>query len=89
MQFYPELPVLMALETSWGGRIWAQRRGDGPTEPGAIDVVTADGRYVGTFPAGATEMPSSFGPDGLVAFVESDDFDVPTVVVRRTPTIVN
>ncbi len=89
MQFYPELPVLMALETSWGGRIWAQRRGAAPTEPGAIDVVTADGRYVGTFPRGSTMMPSSFGPDGLAAFVETDDFEVPIVVVRRIPSIVN
>ena len=89
MQFYPELPVLMALETSWGGRIWAQRRGASPMEPGAIDVVTADGRYVGTFPLGSTEMPSSFGPDGLAAFVETDDFEVPIVVVRRIPSIAN
>ncbi len=30
-------------------------------------------------------MPVGFGPDGLVAFVEIDEFDVPTVVVKRLP----
>lgn len=51
--------------------------------PAPIDVVTADGRYVGTFPAGATAMPVAFGPDGLAAFVETDEMDVQTVVIRR------
>ncbi len=44
-----------------------------------------DGRYLGTFPPGSTAMPSAFGPDGLVAFVETDDLDVPYVAVRRLP----
>lgn len=54
--------------------------------PAAIDVIDVDGRYVGTFPAGATAMPVAFGPGGLAAFVELDELDVPTVVVRRLPT---
>ena len=37
------------------------------------------------FPAGATEIPAAFGPDGLVAFWETDEFDIPSVVVRRLP----
>ncbi len=47
------------------------------------DVITSEGRYVGTFPAGATAMPAAFGPDGLAAFVEIDDLDTPTVIVKR------
>ena len=53
--------------------------------PAAIDVVTQNGRYVGTFPTGVTPMPSAFGPGGLVAFVEFDALDVPIVIVRRLP----
>ena len=30
-------------------------------------------------------MPNAFGPDGLVAYVGLDEFDVPTVGVRRVP----
>jgi hypothetical protein len=56
---------------------------------GPIDVLTPTGQYQGTFAVGATEIPSSFGPDGLAAFVELDDFDVPTVVVRRLPPVLN
>lgn len=57
-----------------------------PAPASAIDVVGADGRYVGTFPpqSGAV-MFAAFGPDGLAAFVEKDEFDVPTVVVTRVP----
>jgi hypothetical protein len=87
MQFYPELPVLMNLTTGWNGKIWVVRRGEEPTEAGAIDVLTPAGQYVGTFAADALSLPTAFGPDGLVAFVETDEFDVPTVVVRRLPAI--
>lgn len=87
LEFYPELPVLMDLTTGWNGKIWAVRRGEDPAQPGAVDVLTPSGRYVGTFAAGELRLPSAFGPDGLVAFVETDDLDVPTVVVKRLPAI--
>lgn len=89
MRFYPELPVLLDLATSWTGKIWAQRRGGQPTEPGPIDVMTADGRYMGTFQPSQTAIPDAFGPDGLAAFIELDELDVPTVVVRRLPPVLN
>ena len=61
-----------------------QRRGEDPSDNnGPIDVLTIDGGYVGTYPAGALQMPAAFGPDGLVAFIETDELDVETVVVRR------
>jgi hypothetical protein len=87
MQFYPELPVLLDMATGWSGKVWAVRRGEAPTEAGPLDVLTPDGRYVGTFPTGALKLPSAFGPDGLVAFVERDEMDVPTVVVKRLPAV--
>ena len=85
MEFYHEVPVLRSLATTWDGRIWVQRRGEEPESDGPIDVLTAEGEYVGTFPTGATEMPDAFGPDGLAAFIEFDEFDVASVVVRRLP----
>ncbi len=86
--FYPELSVIHALSVTWEGRIWVQRLGDDPHSGGAIDVLTADGDYIGTLPAGATEVPDAFGPDGLAAFIELDQLDVATVVVRRLPAAV-
>ena len=56
--------------------------------PGPIDVVTTDGRYVGTFATDATTLPDAFGPDGMAAFIELDELDVASVVVRRLPAAV-
>ena len=33
-------------------------------------------------------MPEAFGPGGLVAFVEMDEFVVPTIIVKRLPAAV-
>ena len=85
MEFYPEMPVLLALRTGWEGTIWVRRRGEEAVGGNPIDLITADGRYLGTFASGSTALPEAFGPDGLVAFVETDDLDVPFVVVKRLP----
>ena len=83
MEFHPVIPVVRSLRTSWDGNIWVQRRGEEPVSDGPIDLLTPNGRYLGTFAADATAMPSAFGPDGLVAFVERDELDVQTVVVKQ------
>ncbi len=83
--FYHEIPVLRNLSTTWEGRIWVMRQGDELIGDGPIDVMTAAGEYVGTYPSGATAMPDSFGPNGLAAFIEIGEFDVSRVVVRRLP----
>lgn len=48
-------------------------------------MIDASGRYVGTLRQEDAEAPAAFGPDGLAAFIELDEFDVATVVVRRLP----
>lgn len=88
MRFYPELPVVNSLNASWTGKLWVQRRGDGLSEEGPIDVLTAAGQYVGTLSA-ESPVPDAFGPDGMAAFVEEDEFGVPVVVVRRLPPVIN
>lgn len=83
--FHPVIPVIRRLHTTWDGRIWVMRQGDELLEDGPIDILTASGEYVGTYRPGDTKMPDAFGPDGLAAFVELDELDVPSVVVRRLP----
>ncbi len=39
----------------------------------------------GALDPGQPGMPDAFGPDGLVAFVETDDLDVPVITVWRLP----
>ena len=86
MRFYPEVPVVAAVQVTWEGSLWVERSSEpGTSEPGPIDVLTPDGRYVGTFAVGQLAMPDAFGPDGLAAFLETDEFDVPVITIRRLP----
>ncbi len=88
--FSDEVAILRALRTSWNGEIWVQRHGEEPIDDfGPIDVLTMDGRYLGSYRTGAVEMPVAFGPDGLMAFIETDELDVRTVVVRRQSGPIN
>ena len=64
MEFYPEMPVLLALRTDWEGTIWVRRRADEGAGGDPIDLITADGRYLGTFASGSTALPEAFGPTG-------------------------
>ena len=87
MVFAEEVPVLSALAVDWEGRLWVQRTGDRVGEDGPTDLVTADGQYLGSIPADGLRIPDAFGPDGLIANIETDEFDVPTVVVQRLPAV--
>lgn len=83
MQFGPEFPVITGMAVDWAGTIWLQRSGDRVGESGPLDLVALDGKYLGSVAAGETRIPDAFGPDGLAAFIETDELDVPRVVVRR------
>ena len=85
MVFYHEIPVIRNLRTTWDGDIWVQRRSAEVASVGPMDILDADGRYLGTYPPSATAMPDAFGPDGLMAWIEPGELDVPTVVVKRLP----
>ena len=82
--FSEVVSIVRELGVSWDGEIWVQRRGEEPLDDdGPIDVLTMDGRYLGSYRAGALELPAAFGPDRLVAFIEEDELGVQTVVVKR------
>lgn len=86
-EFYPEVSVIREIRSTWEGGLWIRRPGEEPWDAeGPIDVFGPDRQYVGTFTAGATTMPRAFGPDGMVAYWEIDELDVPTIVVKRLPS---
>ncbi len=87
MVFADEIPVIADIATDWEGRIWVERTGDRVGEQGPTDVLTAEGRYLGTIASDGVRIPDAFGPDGLMAVIEKDEFDVEFVVVRRLPEI--
>lgn len=83
LEFAEEVPVVGGLGTTWDSQIWVLRYGEDPSADGPIDVLTADGRYLGSYPAELTSLPTAFGPDGLVAYVQTSDLGVQTVTVKR------
>jgi len=83
MEFAGEMPVVVGMAVDWAGRIWVERNGDRVGEEGPIDLVSHDGTYLGTLAPGEIRIPDAFGPNGLAAFIELDELDVPRVVVRK------
>ena len=83
LEFFYELSVIRGLAVAWDGTIWVRRRGEEPESDGPIDLLTPDGTYLGSLPAEGTAIPEAFGPNGLAAFIETDELGVKTVVVGR------
>lgn len=83
MVFAPEIPVIARVGVDPAGRLWVERSGAEPGEDGPTDLVTPDGRYLGTIAPDGMRIPSAFGPDGLVAYLERDEYDAAVVVVLR------
>lgn len=83
LTFADEVPVLRRLKVDWEDRIWVQRRGPTGDDDGPTDIVTPDGDYIGTLPPDGLRTPDAFGPGGLLAYIERDEMDVPTIRVVR------
>ena len=83
MTFAEEVPVIANIVVDWDDRIWVERTGEDGGAPGPIDIVTPDGGYVGTLPADGVRIPSAFGPNGLMAYIDTDEFGVQVVRVIR------
>lgn len=83
MTFGDEVPVIADLGVDSDDRIWIVRTASDGVSDGPTDVLTAEGEYLGTVPADAWSMPLAFGPNGLMAYVETDEHDVPLVRVMR------
>ncbi|HEX2205728.1 MAG TPA: hypothetical protein VHG91_20615, partial [Longimicrobium sp.] len=81
-EFAAVLPVVQRLAVDPKGRIWIQRPGPVWGGPGPVDVVAADGAYLGTLRS--DDAPRAFSPGGLAASIARDG-DVQRVVVRRLP----
>jgi len=82
MVFPEEIPVIANVAVDWNDRIWIERSAV-PGETGPTDILTADGRYLGTIPSDGLRIPTAFGPEGLLAYVERDAFDIQRVRVVR------
>lgn len=81
---HPVIPPIQRITTDGARRIWVQRPDPAdPTRPGPIDVIDAEGAYLGTVAGLLPGLPDAFGPDGLVVFLTVGEFDVPIARVYR------
>ena len=83
MAFAREIPVIAGLGVDREDRIWVARTPAEGTGDGLVDVLTPGGEYLGTIPADGIRIPAAFGPDGLMAYIETDDLDMQSVRVAR------
>lgn len=84
MEFAETVPLVRGLFTDASGRIWVQRTSDrNPVEPGVIDLLHHDGRYIGSI--NGQELPGAVSPGGLAAYITRDELDIEQVVVKRLP----
>ena len=79
--YAPVLPAVKNVAVDPAGRIWVHR-GHVKDEPAPIDLFAPDGEYLGTLPSG-TPYPAAFTPGGDIIAVETDELDLPHVVVYR------
>ena len=82
-RFAGHVPVIHRLRADRDGRIWVARSDSTGGGDGPIDLVTADGGYLGTLLPGDFGVPAAFGPDGLMAYRRTDDFGRERVLVVR------
>jgi hypothetical protein len=78
------IPVVQRMATDPQGRIWVQRTAADQGLSGLVDILTYDGRYVGTIPN--ARVPSAVSRSGRAAYIETDaELGVERVVVRKLP----
>ncbi|MGH7459788.1 MAG: 6-bladed beta-propeller [Longimicrobiales bacterium] len=77
------IPVIRRLETDPQGRIWVARMPTDFGQAGPIDIIRANGTYIGTLANDRT--PDAVSRSGRAAWIERDDLGVEHVVVKRLP----
>lgn len=84
MPFAEFMSVITSVRTDPQGRVWVQRRHADATEQGPIDLITANGRYIGTLPA--QQAPNAVSASDRAAYIVTDELGVERVSVRRLPS---
>jgi hypothetical protein len=77
------IPVLRRVSADPQGRIWVARTPDDFAVEGAVDILRADGVYIGTIPDAT--VPGAVSKTGRAAFITRDELGVERVTVKRLP----
>ncbi len=81
--FEEYIPVLRRVDTDVFGRIWVTRTPADFGQKVLVDVLRADGTYIGTLNGQA--VPDAVSKTGRAAYIERDELGVEHVVVRTLP----
>jgi len=76
------VPVIKDLALAPDGTLWVERKAIGRDARGPIDVLSPEGEYLGTLPAG-TPLPGTFLPGDHIAAVHKDSLDIERVTEYR------
>ncbi|HET7460719.1 MAG TPA: hypothetical protein VFJ82_05710, partial [Longimicrobium sp.] len=83
LQFADTVRTIQGMTVTPGGKLWIERTPANIGDPGPIDIVTADGRYLGT--VRGLKLPAAVSATGRAAWLERDEDDVEHVIVRQLP----
>jgi hypothetical protein len=81
MQFADTVRTIQGMTVTPGGKLWVERTPANIGDPGPIDVLTSDGRYLGT--VRGIKLPTAVSATGRAVWLERDGDDVEHVVVRQ------
>jgi 6-bladed beta-propeller len=81
VQFASVMPVINDMRADAHGNLWVERAGPSLDRSGPIDLISPDGRYVGTLTGLA--LPDAFSRRGRMAQVRKNALGVEEVVVHR------
>jgi hypothetical protein len=84
LEFAATVPVITGLRTDPLGRLWVQREHGDLFSEGPIDLLTAEGRYLGTIRD--LSLPAAVSRSGRAAWIETDELGIEHVVVRTLPS---
>jgi hypothetical protein len=82
MRFGEEAPVIRGIAADAAGRLWVLRETENG-ESRVLDLFDAEGRFLGTPTDAPGRLPDAFGPRGLTAWLEFDDFGVARIRIER------
>ena len=77
------IPVLRRVYADPQGRIWVARTPDDFGPHGPVDLLRADGTYIGTI--ANSVLPAAISKSGRAAFIERDELGVERVTVKQLP----
>jgi hypothetical protein len=83
LRFADTVRTIQGMTVTPSGKIWVERTPANIGDPGPIDILTPDGRYLGTL--NGTKLPVAVSATGRAVYLERDADDVERVVVRQLP----